>query len=87
MLLLIKKVSATLLVVTMMAVTILAVLVIHNGFPLKYMDIDDSGWVSPSEMYQTLDLGVRQRETNGQLCVEIFSLKDGLPIKLICGTG
>jgi hypothetical protein len=51
------------------------------------MDIDGSGWVSPREMYQTLDLDVRQRESNGQLCVEIFSLKDGLPVKLICGDG
>jgi len=60
------------------------ILVLLNGFPVKYMDLDDSGWISLNELYGSLDLGVRENNNDDQICVEIYSLKDGLPVKMIC---
>lgn len=65
-------------------VGILGVLLVLSGFPFKYMDLNDSGFVSFGEAIRTLDLGVRETTDEGDTCIEIFSLKDGLPIKLVC---
>lgn len=55
-----------------------------NGFPYKYMDLNDSGFVSPREALRTLNLGIRDASVDGEECVEVFALKDGPPIKHIC---
>ena len=62
----------------------LLVVIRGNGFPYKYMDLDDSGFVSPREALRTLDLGIRDTDVGTKKCIEVFALKDGLPIKQIC---
>lgn len=59
-------------------------LILHNGFPYKYMDLNDNGFVSPREALRALDMGIRDVYVDGKDCVEVFSLKDGLAIKLVC---
>ncbi len=59
-------------------------LVAHNGFPYKYMDLDDSGLVSPREALRTLDMGVRDAVVGDKECVEVFALKDARTIKRVC---
>ena len=59
-------------------------LIVQNGFPYKYMDLNDSGFVSPREALRTLDMGIRNANVGGEECVEIFALKDALTIKQIC---
>jgi len=63
----------------------LCTLVVLHGFPYRFMDLDDSGNVSLREALQTLDLGTREASEGGGTCVEIFHLKDGLPLKAVCG--
>ena len=72
-------ISSTFLV----AIALLALIGLH-GFPYKYMDLNDSGFVSPHEALRTLDLGVRDTDVGTEECVEVFALKDGQPIKQIC---
>jgi hypothetical protein len=59
-------------------------LIMHHGFPYKYMDLNDNGFVSPREALRALDMGIRDIYVDGNDCVEVFSLKDGLATKQVC---
>ena len=63
---------------------VLAALIVQSGFPYKLMDLNDSGFVSPREAIRALDLGTRAKTIEGQTCIEIYTLKDGLPLKQTC---
>ena len=63
------------------------ILIASNGFPYKYMDLDDSGFISPREAFLTLDMGIRETDVGRDTCVEIFALKDGQSTKQICSEG
>jgi hypothetical protein len=56
-----------------------------SRIPFSLMDLDDSGFVSPKEFYESLNLGYRQAIGNDQNCTEIYFLKDGLERKIVCG--
>lgn len=56
----------------------------HHGFPLALMDLDDSGFISPLEVLKSLDLGHRPASGGEGTCTEIFQLKDGMPVKIVC---
>lgn len=79
-----KRVLIALAFVAFVVTVISAVLILQSGFPHKLMDLDDSGFVSPREAIRTLDLGTREIVVEGRECVEIYALKDGLPLKQIC---
>jgi hypothetical protein len=54
-----------------------------HGFPHELMDLDDSGFVSPFEMWTSLDWGYRP--VSGRAgCWEVYLLKDGMPVKVVC---
>jgi hypothetical protein len=80
----VKFVGTVLAALITLAGLTLTLLVALHGFPFGLMDVDDSGFVSMSEVIASLDQGYRQEIIYGKKCVEIFSLKDGLPVKVIC---
>lgn len=48
------------------------------------MDWDEDGLTSISEFFHSSDVGKREIEVDGKVCMEYFSYKDGLPIKQVC---
>ena len=62
-------------------------MVISHGFPFGLMDLNDDSFVSPAEYLRSIDLGHRPEAGREDHCTEIFLLKDGLPIKVICEDG
>ena len=80
----IRRISVWLVSGAVIVAAILATLIFGSGFPHKYMDLDDSGFITVREAIRTLDMGVREVTASNVRCIEIFGLKDGLPIKLIC---
>ena len=81
---LVRKVAIGLIAFALLVAIALLMLISLNGFPYKYMDLDDSGFVSPREALRTLDMGIRNADVGREECVEIFALKDGQPIRQIC---
>lgn len=79
-----KKIITISALCALFLVTTLGVLILANGFPYEYMDLNDSGFVSPREAMRTLDMGIREVNIEGKECIEVFALKDALPIKQIC---
>ncbi|MEY4871916.1 MAG: hypothetical protein RLZZ563_1246 [Pseudomonadota bacterium] len=55
-----------------------------HGFPFAFMDLNDDGFVSPAEYLMSVDLGHRPVTEGQKLCTEVFLLKDGLPLKVVC---
>ncbi len=47
------------------------------------MDWNQDGKTSISEIVDSSDIGVRQTTINEIRCIEYFSYKDGLPIKVV----
>jgi len=80
----IKKTAITLAICAALFAVALTALIQSSGFPYEYMDLNDDGFVSPLEAIQTLDLGVRNVSRDGRDCAEVFTLKDGMPVKQIC---
>ena len=58
--------------------------VLSHGFPFSLMDINDDGFVSPDEFVNSIDLGHRPASVQEGVCTEIFFLKDGMPVKIVC---
>ncbi len=65
-------------------VVLLFGIVLLHGFPLSLMDLNEDGFVSPSEFLGSLDQGHRPTHRGEIVCTEIFSLKVGMPIKEVC---
>jgi len=58
--------------------------VLSHGFPIALMDLNDDGFVSPREFVASIDYGHRPASDREGDCTEIFFLKDGMPLKVIC---
>lgn len=54
---------------------------IYGPFSWKEIDLDKSGFISPSEADYFADYGIRESTENGIKCKEYYALKDGLPLK------
>lgn len=54
--------------------------------PLSFdeTDFDNSGYVTLSELFYASSYGVRALKIGARNCVEYYSLKDGLRLKLEC---
>lgn len=82
-----KGVRKFLIILIAMAGTILAFILwigLSHGFPFALMDLNDDGLVSPSEFVNGIDLGHRPASAHESVCTEIYRLKDGMPIKVVC---
>ncbi|MDM8518006.1 hypothetical protein QUF76_17550 [Desulfobacterales bacterium HSG16] len=64
---------------------VLYIIALTNGdFTLDEMDIDNDGFVSPTEAGYFDDSGTRDIEVDGKKCVDYFAFKDGLSLKVTC---
>ena len=70
-----------------MILMVVVPVVTSHGFPFELMDLNDDGFVSPAEYLRSTGLGHRPETEREGHCTEIFLLKDGLPIKVICEEG
>lgn len=55
-----------------------------SWYPYDHMDWDQDGHTSVSELIISSDVGKRDVIVEGVPCIEYFSFKDGLPIKVVC---
>ena len=69
--------SVTLLVIAVAVVSL-------HGFPFALMDSNEDGFVSPAEYLRSIDLGYRPVKEDESICTEVFLLKDGLPLRVVC---
>ena len=53
-------------------------------YEYSIMDWNQDGKTSIREVIESTDIGSRQIMLDGTECVEYFSCKDGLPIKIVC---
>jgi hypothetical protein len=65
-------------------VAILATGVWRSGLTWREMDLDRNGTTSLDELFFVADNGRRDVIVDGRHCTEIFLLKDGQRLKLLC---
>lgn len=58
----------------------------RQGFDWDEMDWNKDGSTSISEFLKSADVGKRPISKNDVDCMEYYSLKDGMPIKIVCPT-
>ena len=74
-----------LVLIVVAALTVIVFLHIdREGFAWVEMDWDRSGHISLGEILDSIDYGRRQVTVGGKICVEIFALKDGRQIQMVC---
>jgi hypothetical protein len=54
--------------------------------PYRELDLNHDGQVSFGEVNYAASFGERAIQVNGQQCTEYFAYKDGLPLKVVCGS-
>ena len=58
--------------------------VFKKGYSWAEMDWNGDGTTTITEFLESSDIGTRPVEKDGRQCVEYFSFKDGLTVKVIC---
>ena len=59
---------------------------LRQGYNWDEMDWNDDGSTSISEFLRSSAVGKRTGSENAVACLEYYSMKDGLPIKIVCPT-
>ena len=55
-----------------------------QGYSWHEMDWRQRGSTSIGDFFAASDIGKREIDQEGKKCVEYFSVKDGLPVKVVC---
>lgn len=55
-----------------------------QGYSWEEMDWHQRGKTSLVDVWMASEIGKREIQIRGRVCVEFFWLKDGLPVKVIC---
>lgn len=55
-----------------------------KGYSWVEMDWNQDGSTTISEFFESSDIGTRPINNDGRKCIEYFSFKDGLTVKVIC---
>lgn len=55
-----------------------------QGYSWQEMDWHQRGHTSIGDFFAASDIGKREVDQEGKACVEYFSYKDGLPVKVVC---
>ncbi|KUM42007.1 hypothetical protein AR540_06900 [Pseudomonas sp. EpS/L25] len=56
----------------------------RQGYSWNEMDWSQKGSTSIADFFAASDIGKKDVQINGILCVEYYSYKDGLPVKQVC---
>lgn len=55
-----------------------------KGYSWAEMDWNQDGSTTITEFFESSDIGTRSITKDGKECVEFFSFKDGLTVKVVC---
>lgn len=55
-----------------------------KGYSWVEMDWNQDGSTTIAEFFESSDIGTRPIKKDGRECVEYFSFKDGLTVKVVC---
>lgn len=55
-----------------------------SGYSWSTMDWNNDGKTTLFEFFESSEVGSRKINNNGIVCIEYYSYKDGLTIKIIC---
>lgn len=70
-----------LVVIPVLAYLVLYIFALFNS---DEMDINNDGFITPTEAGYFDDSGKREIEINGKKCIDYFAYKDGLSLKVTC---
>ena len=79
--------ASTVLAVVVIASVLVSFAIYRQGFPWSHMDWDENGATSVSEALSSLDVGRRAVTVEGAPCFEYYSLKDAMPLRVVCEGG
>jgi hypothetical protein len=72
----------------LVGMAVLAVVAIsQSGHTFSEMDWNSDGSTSLSELLEAPDIGRRPVSKDGEECIEFFSFKDGMPLRIDCASG
>ncbi len=87
-------ISPVKLLLSVVAVLLLPAAILYSGsFVISYMeprftysemDLNKNGLISFGEADYVISSGEREILVNGKKCVELYALKDGLQLKIMC---
>ena len=85
------KVTRMVLVVPVVLIALIGVYLairvgasLMQGYSWHEMDWRQRGSTSIGDFFAASDIGKREINQEGKKCVEYFSYKDGLPVKVVC---
>jgi hypothetical protein len=58
--------------------------ILGPGLSLSEMDWNGDGHTTVGEIFYTGNVGVSRVEIDGKPCREVYTLKDGVPVKTLC---
>lgn len=65
-------------------VAAIALWIVRVPFTYADMDLNQNGWLGVSEAVYFFDHGTREITIEGEVFIEYYALKDGLPLKVVC---
>ena len=81
---LLKTITVALLVIFFLWLGAIGFWSIAKGYSLEEMDWDQNGSTSIQEIFMSSDIGKRNIKQSGKMCIEYFSFKDGMSVKIVC---
>lgn len=82
-----KIVFLSIIAVSLMVVLYLLVrgaAIFNKGFSWAEMDWNQDGSTTITEFFRSSDIGTRSTTNGDKKCVEYYSFKDGLAVKVVC---
>ena len=70
--------------VIVLYIVVRGVVSFRKGYSWVEMDWDQNGSTTISEFLESSDIGTRPIQKDEKECVEYFSFKDGLTVKVVC---
>ena len=81
----VRNIAVGLVMLPVLIYLALYIFALFNGdFTWDEMDINQDGFISPTEAGYFSDSGTREIEINGKKCVELFAFKDAHSLKVTC---
>ena len=59
-------------------------ILVKGHFTFDEIDLNNSGFISPSEAQYHFDHGIKKYNKDGEMCTEYYALKDGIELKTNC---
>lgn len=56
----------------------------HQAYDWRHMDWNEDGRTTAREFLASAEIGRRSGCGDGGRCTEFYSLKDGLPVRIVC---